>query len=257
MDFYTNGPKLMIGGDPHAHDMKKVEQLEREYASVDYVLTGAVFSKKLSPPYFYPKEETRAKHVYFPHSVPDQMPVGLPWAQRNTIALLSGSVSQDVYPFRWQCREIARRGGQIELLDLNNFQHAAYFEHLGKYKAAITCPSVFEYMVAKYVEIPWTGTVLIAPKVCKEESELMGFEHSKNVIWTDHAHSVSRAVEVALTQGENVARAGAELMQKSHTASRRLDYVVRLVERIKQGSFVPEDAKDIFLKDRKGEHTDV
>ena len=255
MGFYTNGPKLMVGGDPHCHNSAQVERITKEYASIDYVLTGAVFSKKLSPPYLYPSEEARAKHVYFPHMVPDGPPPSYPWEGRHKTALLSGSMDKAVYPFRWNCRLKSQAGAPITLLGPNDFHHEAYFEKLGTYRYAVTCSSIFEYMVAKYVEIPWTGSILMAPKVADEEAELMGFEDEKNVYWANDAAGVAYKVEELNKNAELAAlisAKGAKLMRDHHTTYQRLDYVERLVRLIKAGGFTPEDAKDCFLKHRQG-----
>jgi hypothetical protein len=160
-----------------------------------------------------------------------------------------------VYPFRFECRVKSQNGAQITLLGPNEFQHENYFEKLGTYRAAITCNSIFEYTVAKYFEIPWTGAVLIAPRISNEESELIGFKHNRNVIWVEECHSVERAIEVLNDLAdvtETISANGAELMRKSHTAYQRLDYIERLVRLIKAGGFTPEDAKDCFLRHRQG-----
>jgi hypothetical protein len=248
--FFKHKPILMVGGDPHAHDMKKVEQLEKEYAACHYVLTGAVFSNKLSPPYFYPSEETRAKHVYFPHSVPDadRMPEPVPWKDRKPKVLLSGSMDKAVYPFRAECREMSKRpGSSIEVLNLGNVQHEAYFAALAQYKAAITCNSIFGYAVAKYFEIPWMGTVLMAPEISNEEQQLIGFWHAENCLFLAGPGNLQAVFEILLQDGDHIARKGQKLMMTCHTTYRRLEYIDHLVSRILTGRFVPEDAKNIFL----------
>lgn len=255
MDFYTGGPKLMVGGDPHCHNAKQVERITKEYNSVDYVLTGAVFSRKLSPPYLYPDESLRAKHVYFPHMVPDGPPPAYPWEGRHKTALLSGSMDKAVYPFRWECRELSQKGAPITLLPQNDFQHEAYFEKLGTYQSAITCNSNFEYTVAKYFEIPWCGAILLAPPLgTKEEAELIGFVHKENALFPLSPEGAARWAEDINKDPEAraMASAGAKLMRNHHTTYQRLDYIDRLVTLIKAGGFRPEDAKDCFLKHRQG-----
>lgn len=247
-DFYKNGPKLMVGGDPHAHRPEQVERLEREYAACDYVLTGAVFSRGKLPQYLYPTDLARAKHVYYPHAVPDKRPDALAWGKRYPTALLSGTLDPAVYPFRAACKDA--KG--ITVLPPNNFQHEGYFETLGKYRAAVTCDSIFGYMVAKYVEIPWMGTALIAPPTMSHEEQfLMGFSNLTNVVWAPDPSRISAMLGLPLGW-EKIAEAGAELVAKHHTITKRLDYIALLVERIRSGSFVPDDAKDCFLNLRKG-----
>lgn len=253
-DWYKNGPKLMIGGDPHCHRPDQVERITREYDAMDYVLTGAVFSKKL-PRYLYPADELWNKHVYFPHMVPEGPAPAFPWGGRYDTALLSGSMDPAVYPFRWGCRELSQKGAPITLLGQNEVQHEGYFERLGTYKYAITCNSNFEYTVAKYFEIPWTGSILIAPPLgTKEEAELIGFEHASNALFALNPEDATRMIVAAQADkhAEIIAAKGAEIMRKHHTTYQRLDYIDRLVTLIKAGGFTPEDAKDCFLKHRQG-----
>lgn len=254
MGFYKNGPKLMIGGDPHAHRPDQVERLTKEYNCVDYVLTGAVFSRKLKDKYLYPADELWNKHVYFPHMVPDTLPSGLTnWTARADRVLLSGDLSEAVYPYRYACAQLAKTAhSPLEVLGRNDFHHTKYFEKLAQYKAATTCTSIFRYMVAKYLEIPWVGTVLMAPRPITDECVLMGFEDCVNVIWCEMPEEVPLHFKKMLPLLEEVGEAGSKLMREHHTTTRRLDYIVHLVDRINKGGFVPEDAKQLFLDLRKG-----
>ena len=248
------GLRLMIGGDPHAHRPDQVERLIKEYNSVDYVLTGAIFCKQLRDRYLYPPAEMWRKHVYFPHMVPDRRPELPAWESRDQTALMSGSRDPSVYPFRAKVWELAKGNeAWISTLDLNNFNHDAYFQRLADFRFAVTCSSNFEYLVAKYMEIPWLGTILIAPALSKEESELIGFDNGVNVHWVREPGEVLLAVQEfnRTSLAQKMAAAGAELM-KHHTAHRRLDYIKLLIERITQGNFIPDDAKDLFKKHRQG-----
>lgn len=243
MSFYTSGPKFMIGGDPHAHTLQKANQLEVEYASVDYVLTGAVFSKKL-PQYHYPREETRAKHLYFPHTVPDENVYGLSWEHRRDRALLSGSNSQQVYPFRWENRYALG----VDLIPPMALSRTDFFHLIGTYCAAVTCNSIFEYTVAKYFEIPWMGAILLAPKISDAEAELIGFKDAENVWWCRNRTDITNAV-IALglsPLARGIALNGQDLMRARHTVQARLNYLKAVIGLIKAGGFKPDDALAVF-----------
>lgn len=250
--FYNKGPKFMVGGDPHAHQPHQVQRLRAEYSVADYVLTGAWFCKRLEDRYLYPPAELWEKHVYFPHMAPATLPELADWKDRKQNALLSGSIGI-VYPFREQCRQMAQRGFPIDLLDFQKFNHGEYFREVGKYRMAITCNSIFECAMAKYFEIPWLGTILVAPPMSDEENHLVGYQDNKNVIWTREPQYLDKLINVVNSDPEHfakVAQAGAELMRKCHTAFNRLEYVSRLVDKIKTGGFEPQDALDVFLQTR-------
>jgi hypothetical protein len=242
LGFYK-GPKLMIGGDPHAHTRQQVERLEREYAAVDYVLTGAVFSKKL-PQYHYPSEETRRKHVYFPHMVPDVGPVGQAWSEREELPLIPGSTQEEVYPFRHRVR---RRPGEVRVTP-GVLPKLEYFNWLGRSRAAVTCNSIFEYTVAKYFEIPWMGAVLMAPPISAAEAEIVGFKDRTNVIWLDRPEDIVSATYYVNHNDYaiEIAHNGQQLMESRHSTHARLNYLEELINSIYSTSFKPEDALQIF-----------
>src|ERR1019366_1381333 len=128
---------------------------------------------------------------YFPHSVPDDAPVGLPWADRHPRALLSGSVSQQVYPFRWACQKTHA----FNVLPPQGLGRDEYLAYLGTYRYAITCNSIFEYTVAKYFEIPAMGAVLIAPPPSMDEMDLLGLRGGENCVWVKNAADVPRIIQ--------------------------------------------------------------
>jgi hypothetical protein len=245
---FYKGLKLMIGGDPHAHTQAKVNQLEAEYASAHYVLTGAVFSKKL-PQYFYPAETSRTKHVYFPPTVPDTLPDPISWGERMSQPLLCGSVSAPVYPFREACR----RTGKFHQIPFHFMPvHNQYFETASLFKYAVTCNSIFEYTVAKYFEFPACGTILLAPRISSEEVELIGFRDQHNVFWCDTPDDVLNRVnqlELDESNGKSISTAGLDLMRSRHSVMARLNYLEKLIQAMKLPGFRPQDAFQLFLQE--------
>lgn len=253
---FFKGLKFMVGGDPHAHRHEQVTRLEAEYASVDYVLSTGYFSKKL-PQYLWPSDETRKKHIFFPHSVPDFPVEASPWRDRFHNALLSGSISPQVYPFRDKCLQIARRNGPsgIAVLNPNLMQHDAYFNHLAGYRMGITCGSVFDTTIAKHFEIPWVGSVLLSPRIPAIEEELLGFIPNETYVVAENADLISATIaeiNANLEHFSAVADAGMWLTRANHTAHSRLDYISKLIDKIKAGGFKTDDAFTIFKELSRG-----
>lgn len=247
--FYKNGPKFMVAGDGHAHTLDAARLRDELYQSVDYVLTSGYFAKKL-PQYYWPQERSRARRIFCPHTVPDYMPPPVtPFNKKVRKALLSGSISKEVYPFRKEVLDARLKG--VELLEWGRTNHSAYFSKVSTYWFAITCPSVFECALAKYFEIPWCGSVLLAPRISTEEAELLGFKDGKNVVFVDSASEVSAVVSDLQRNGaqyERITTAGQKLVTGSHTVTKRLDYVTELVDRVRAGGFRNYDCFDIFKK---------
>lgn len=247
--FYKNGPKFMVAGDGHAHTNDDAKLRDAQYQSVDYVLTSGYFAKKL-PQYHWPLEQSRARRLFCPHTVPGHLPPPVtPFNLKVRRALLSGSISKEVYPFRKEVLASHARG--VEVLTWGQTNHSAYFAKVSTYWFAITCPSVFECALAKYFEIPWCGTVLIAPSISQEEAELLGFKHEKNMVFVSSAADVSAIVsDLRKEEGlyERVTTEGQRLMTHSHTVEKRLEYIAALVDSVRAGTFRHYDCFDLFKK---------
>lgn len=247
MEFYTNGPKFLIWGDEHCHTKEEVSGTEELHAKYDYVLVGAPFSTPKKDRYLYVSDECKARRLYFPPCVGDERPEALPWDQRLSRAILPSNICPHVYPFRWKCGQLASDGSPIDNLPHFKSVHEEFFKLLGTYKYGITCNSYkwLNYTVAKYFEMPWMGSVLIATPPSDKECKLIGFEHGKNALFTDNPHEALRFINDG--SHEAISIAGAELMMKYHTASKRLDYITKLVERARSSSRLGlEDSAEIF-----------
>jgi hypothetical protein len=249
IDFYKSGPRFLLWGDDHSHSPEEVKETESLHNRYDYVLCGSPHAPHKSPPYHYVSDESWAKRLYLPHSVPDERPPSPMWESRQPRAVLPSNVCPVVYPFRWGCGEL--KSPLID--DLPHFQkvHAAYFSHLGTYQYAITCNSHgwLNYTVAKYFEMPYMGCVTIATPLLDEESRRLGFEHGKNIIFSVDP----REVPAIISGGGDydrlaISSAGMGLMLTRHTATRRLDYIERLVARAMKGHVTAADSYDIFAE---------
>lgn len=258
MDFYTGGLKFLIWGDEHCHNMEEKAATEALYAKYDYILTGAPFSPPKSDKYFYINEESRQKRLFFPHCVPDARPEALEWDKRIPRAILPSNVCRFVYSFRWKCWQLASDGAPIDALPHFVKVHEDFFKLLGTYRYAITCNSQgwLNYTVAKYFEMPWMGSVLIAPPPLETERRLLGFESGKNAILTEDYRDVLRVIEGKFTKcdsHEEISKAGVALMQRYHTATARLKYIAELVRwaqtrRSGGGKLALVDSADIFYR---------
>jgi hypothetical protein len=163
---------------------------------------------------------------------------------------LVSNICPHVYSFRWKCGQLAKDGAPIE--DVPHFTAVQndFFKMLGKYKYAVTdnSPGWLNYTVAKYFEMPYMGAVLIATPPSDEECKLIGFEHGKNCLFTKDPHDVTRIIDGSYTRcdaHESIAKAGAELMARYHTASCRLDYIATLAS---EDTLTLRDSVNIFTE---------
>jgi len=234
-------PILMIDGDAHRHRPDQISELMHKYSSVDFVLTGAHVDVEL-PQYFYPPKSLRKqKSLYYPHSAPGVTAPSLDWDSRKSKIALSGSMGPEVYPFRAGVSGL--HSPVIERLYFQENNHYSFFQKLSTYKAAVTCSSIFQYTVAKYFEIPWCGTALIATELYGDEAELLGMVDEENVIFRKSAADL---ISIYPPHLGSLADAGRRLITERHTILHRLEYLSRLIKKILPGGFKAGDELDIF-----------
>lgn len=256
MDFYKNGPKFLIWGDEHCHTQAEVDGTEALHSKYDYVLVGTPQASQKTPPYLYVNEATLSKRLYFPHMVPDERPEAPSWEARLQRAVLPSNVCPHVYRFRWHCGQLSKDGAPIDLLPHFQKVRSEFLKHIGTYQYAVTCNSHkwLNYTVAKYFEMPYMGAVTVATPLHENEAKRLGFEHGKNIVFTVDPHDVGRVMDGSfVVDRPGISKAGTELMTRYHTATKRLDYLEKLVARARAGKVTAMDSFDIFAE-VKGAH---
>lgn len=245
-------PKLAIGGDLHAFTPKDAEQRVHMADWSTFVLSTCAFGKghKTPYPYKWPPQSTFDKLVFFPHHVREE-PVALFEGEKTRIGI-GGELNSLVYPFRAMCSNFP----EVTKIPYLKRTHGAFLDELAKYQIGITCNSIIGYNIAKYVEIPWAGSVLFAPRPCDAEMAFMGFDDSNSCLLPEHdcgdpstVRSTLRELshrppDVLTTMGE----AGRRLVGDRHTVWHRLEYIANLTDKIRQGGFHPDDALECFLR---------
>lgn len=234
LGFYKNGPKFLVGGDEHSFTREAADNVEKLYSYFDYVLAGTP-NATVNPRHFHISKEAKLKQLYFPHSVADAGPDPLAWKDRYRKAVLTGDIHPEVYSFRHKCSQLTQNS-PIERLIHGKFVHEDYFRYISTYRYGITCnsPGWLNYTVAKYFEIPWMGTCLIAPPIPEWEQELLGFKSIENVVFVSDPEQVPKVIQTleANDAGKAYGEAGRELILKYHTVSKRLDYIKALIDDI-------------------------
>ena len=105
----------------------------------------------------------------------------------------------------------------------------AYARELAKYRCAVTCSSVIDYTVAKYMELPAAGCLLLATQT--PDLQLLGFEDGVNFLRVDES-TFDAALSDVLARPEAfepIRRAGFELVRARHSDVNRADTLERLI----------------------------
>lgn len=176
-----------------------------------------------------------SKLVHFPHyfRMDDFRPVPFnqaPIAQ----CILSGAIGS-FYPLRRR----AARHPDVVVMDHPGYGAAsqsgpglfgeAYARELSRYRCAVTCSAVIGYAVAKYVELPAAGCLLLANHT--PDLELLGLKDGINYLRVTEATFDGRLADVLARPDafEPIRRAGFELVRARHSDVNRADQLERLI----------------------------
>jgi len=133
------------------------------------ILMGACYKsfKEMYPQHMH-------KYVHFPNFFfPLQTYKALGVNPRPKMKCLMAGALNSFYPSRMHIQSIARKKG-FKLLDIVRVPFAIYAKTLNNYFCAIATTGRMGNVLAKYLEIPAAGTLLLAEKVM--ELEIMGME---------------------------------------------------------------------------------
>lgn len=152
---------------------------------------------------------------WIPHAAsPDFYFHGISHNSSNT-ALLSGAVD-DRYPSRILVRNhanidpriviLGHPGYNTQLVPQNHTYGRRYAETVREHRAAVTCGSMYNYVVAKFFEIPATGALLIAHRSMLPHLAELGLFDGMHLLSYDEATTLRSALEFALANDTETAQ---------------------------------------------------
>ena len=177
-----------------------------------------------------------AKLVHFPHFFRAADFRAVPYNDAPIDrCILSGAVGR-FYPVR----KIAARNPDVVTLRHPGYGDApgrevpglfgeAYARELSRYRCAVTCSAVIGYVVAKYMELPAAGCLLLATYT--SDLDRLGFEDGVTYVRVDEGSFDGKLAEVlaAPEAFERIRRAGFEMVRRRHSDAHRADQLERLI----------------------------
>jgi hypothetical protein len=130
--------------------------------------------------------------LWVPHSASPDFMVGFNSTPENAI-LLSGAVGE-YYPLRQDMKRLSKEGDLPIVYHPHPGYHCgydyatddrvgtSYARTINRYRSGFTDCLIFKYVVAKYFEIPATGSLLVAENAVSESLSAMGFIDGENYI---------------------------------------------------------------------------
>jgi hypothetical protein len=170
-----------------------------------------------------------------PHSASPDFMVSFNPIPENAI-LLSGAVDAH-YPLRQEMQRLASAGNLAIVCHPHPGYHcgydyatdqrvgAAFARTINRYRAGFTDCLVFKYVVAKYFEIPATGSLLVAENAVAEALQAMGFvdgEHYLGVSAANLTETIGYVLdERNHAEVDRVRRNGQSLVWERHKTTDR------------------------------------
>jgi hypothetical protein len=244
---HLNCHKVFLADDLHWWNQEMRQMKFISFALCDTVLATYAYTW----PKFYPELAGRKNLVWIPHAAsPDFM---LPYnAYPENSVFLSGSISQH-YPLRQQMMKLSTEGSY----SIKNHRHPGYdvgydynsnpdigrgyAEKINKYRVGFTDCNTFQYVVAKYFEIPATGSLLLAEGAVKEPLKELGFIENMHYVSVSKENLEDRVKYVLDKRNreelDQVRRRAQELVWERHTTSDRAKLIDEVCRTLDSGSF--------------------
>jgi hypothetical protein len=236
--------------NPHARDVRDLECLKCFFADdlhwwyeakrfvnyVSYLLCDVILS-----PYayrlneFYPGLAGLKKILWVPHSASPDFRIDYNERPENAI-LLSGAIA-DCYPLREQMMRLYEQRSYPIILQRHPGYHCQhdydtsesvgrnYAKKINRHRAAFTDCAKFNYIVAKYFEIPSTGTLLLADGAVSgplRELEFIPGEHYISATEEDMEEKIRYILdERNHSRTDEIRRRAQELVREKHKTSDR------------------------------------
>jgi hypothetical protein len=247
--------RIRLTGDLHRFKPTDWPEFAEQSSGYQMLLSAYVFAKPQQPNiYHWPTAEVREKLVYFPHCVPDAPP---PVGTHAGGAVLSGNLDSAVYPWRAWVKSLNLPNVAVLLHpgydNPGGMKQAreSYFTTLAEYKVGLTCNSILDYTVAKYLEIMYAGCVLIAQRPNDTDAELLRLRDGHNCIFIDGQDEKNLRMWLNFDRLSMAGMAirGQEMVMARHTASQRLAYIKRLIRFYRNADRVPsnDEQAELFM----------
>jgi hypothetical protein len=180
--------KVIWADDLHWWDQRMRNGKAVGFASCDVVIStvGYLWNK------LYPEFAGTKRVVWVPHSASPDFMVPYNYSPENAI-FVSGAAG-NYYPLRDQIRALQNEGAYRIVsqdhpgyyigfdYDRNESVGRAYARRINQYRAAFTDSSIFNYILAKYFEIPATGALLMADGAVSGPLTQLGFIENEHYV---------------------------------------------------------------------------
>lgn len=219
--------KCFFADDLHRRDEWETSRNREVLSIFDTILTSYEYAFDR----YFPGLRGTRKIAWVPHAAsPDYH---LPFNENPENALLLSGAVSPAYPLREQVRQMQsgvvvhpHPGYHCEYdYGQNDSVGKAHARKINRYRAAFTDSSYYEYLVAKYFEIPATGALLLAEGALREPLATLGFIEGTHYLAVSAANLKERVQYVLddkhIPEIDGIRRRGQALVGQRHKTSDR------------------------------------
>lgn len=223
--------KYIVCDDLHGGDEHTIQEKLEAFSMVQTILStyGYVFD------HFYPQLSKTKRVVWMPHSAsPDFL---IDFNENPVNAVLLSGVVNSYYPLRLRMKALCESGSYPIVVhrfpgyscdfdyETNTSVGRGYAKRINTYRVAFTDSSRYRYSVAKYFEIPATGSLLLADRAVSEPLSRIGFTEGVHYIGVSN-QDLEDKLQYALDENnhdelDQVRRNGQALVWRRHKTSDR------------------------------------
>lgn len=226
LDLNRSTKLVMWSGDLQCYGSKKcLENKLRVFERCDLIIsqTNEYFTKMY--PQYVSKNEIML-HFFSPHCRYVQLPFNNTPIMK---CLLSGSRNKDVYTFREFI--INSRYKDVDYRS-PHFVGDSYAKLLHSYFCGVATASIFNYVLAKYFEIPATGSLLLADET--EDLKISGLVPYKHYVPITKDDVFIKIAECLRNPGayNGIRKEGMNFVRKNHSVINRVDQFEKILAKL-------------------------
>jgi hypothetical protein len=213
-------PVFFFADDLHYHSDEQRQKKQLVFENVDLLFNTYAYNFLR----FYPALASLPVK-WMPHAIAPYFLFDNINDRASPTAALSGAISS-VYPLRQMAKRFSQKHNRIivvphpgyRVINDTSLVREKYAEVLRSHRAAITCGSIYQYVVAKTLEIPATGSLLIVDRSLIPHLSELGMQLNTHLLSFHDEHSLRESLDIALSAEKHAQ----QVADRMRTAGQRL-----------------------------------
>lgn len=229
LDLNENIKLVMFTGDLQCYGSECLENKLKVFDRCDLIISGCYEYFVKTYPQFLSKYEF-LPNFFAPHNRYAELPFNNYPKLRG---LLSGASGPSIYPLRDVFRKSCFCGDEGKWIHHRPNRFAKgddYAKLLNSYFCCVTSSSIYNYVVAKYLEIPAAGSLLLANET--NDLKKLGFIPYKHYVPITNQNAIETTLHCIENYGaySDIRKEGMEFVRKNHSINNRMEELGKIFD---------------------------